>query len=165
LKRHIKVLEDLQFAAGALEGLDSIENEQREAQDRLNVINQQADSAKGRVAQLMEQAQALDEANQASLVQTAQAAAKTLADAQTKIDELIAAASERAKNLLSDAIDQADKIKAAAQAAAQDAVQAAADARQAVEKSNADLETAKQTLSDLTAKIDAGKAKVAAFLQ
>jgi chromosome segregation ATPase len=165
LKRHIKVLEDLQFAAGALEGLDSIENEQREAQDRLNVINQQADSAKGRVAHLLEQAQALDEANQAALVQTAQAAAKTLADAKTKIDELIAAASERAKNLLSDATDQADKIKAAAQAAAQDAVQAAADARQAVEKSNAELETAKQTLSDLTAKIEAGKAKVAAFLQ
>jgi chromosome segregation ATPase len=165
LKRHIKVLEDLQFAAGALEGLDSIENEQREAQDRLNVINQQADSAKGRVAQLMEQAQALDEANQAALVQTAQAAAKTLADAQTKIDELIATAAEQAKAMVADASDQAGKIKADAQAEALAAVQVAHDARQAVEKSNADLETSKQALADLNAKIEAGKAKVAAFLQ
>jgi chromosome segregation ATPase len=164
LKRHIKVLEDLQFAAGALEGLDSIENEQREAQDRLNVINQQADSAKGRVAQLMEQAQALDEANQAALVQTAQAAAKALDDTHTQIDALIAAAAAQAKNLLSDATDHADKIKAAAQAAAQDAVQAAADARKAADQANAELEASRETLKDITDKIAAAQAKIASML-
>jgi uncharacterized coiled-coil DUF342 family protein len=112
----------------------------------------------------MEQAQALDEANQAALVQTAQAAAKALDDTHTQIDALIAAAAAQAKNLLSDATDHADKIKAAAQAAAQDAVQAAADARKAADQANAELEASRETLKDITDKIAAAQAKIASML-
>jgi chromosome segregation ATPase len=171
LNQHAKTLEAFKTCAQALYGLDSLAQAQTEADARRQAIEAKAADAQKQLNELDTRVKAQTDASEQIVANTHATVQSLLDDATAKAKKIMDDAAAHAKVIADQASADGDKTRADAAQHASDAAQAALDSQKAVDQAKTDLaavnleiDTANQTLKDITDKITAAQAKIASML-
>jgi hypothetical protein len=164
IAKHLKTLEAFQFAQDTLSRLASIENEEREAQARLDSIGKAAARAQEQVARFKAEEAQLAAAREQDRLEHTRRAADIIAKAEETAKAVEKAAQETIADLEAKANERVANMVAKAEAAVRDANERAIKANLSASAAESGEAKALAELADLTAKIESAKATIAKML-